>query len=333
MKNKKLIIIIGILIVLGIIAAVLVYYKTSAKDYVISVNNDKISTSEFKFNLEGFKVRMKTLNDLEYLGTASNIAKEWTAEYVINYTLGYQKAKEKGVSLTLQEINAINNNVQKIFSQPSEDLDLIKNSGLNMEEFKEIYIKINTAKKLKYSIINEIKNNITINDQEAKDYYEKNKDNYIYSEENVRARHILIKTTDENDNPLSQEKQAEAKKEAEAILARAKAGEDFANLAKEYSEDPGSKDNGGEYIFARGEMIQEFEDTAFSLNPGEISGLVKTKFGYHIIKLEEKYQKGQPMAYENVADAIKIDAQYDKMVEEWKKQSKIIRNDKIYNEL
>lgn len=72
------------------------------------------------------------------------------------------------------------------------------------------------------------------------------------------------------------------------MLKRARAGEDFAKLAKEYSDDPGSKDTGGEYTFARGKMVPEFEAAAFSLNTNQVSDIVQTQFGYHIIKLYEK---------------------------------------------
>ena len=72
------------------------------------------------------------------------------------------------------------------------------------------------------------------------------------------------------------------------MLKRAKAGEDFAKLAKEYSEDPGSKDKGGEYTFPRGQMVPEFEAAAFSLGTNQISDIVTTQFGYHIIKTYEK---------------------------------------------
>ena len=72
------------------------------------------------------------------------------------------------------------------------------------------------------------------------------------------------------------------------ILNRVRSGEDFAKLVKEYSYDPGSKNNGGEYTFSRGVMVAEFENASFKLKPGEISDLVETQFGFHIIKVEER---------------------------------------------
>ena len=74
----------------------------------------------------------------------------------------------------------------------------------------------------------------------------------------------------------------------EDLLKRARDGEDFAKLAKEYSEDPGSKDKGGEYKFARGQMVPEFEAAAFSLKTNQVSDIVNSSYGYHIIKLSEK---------------------------------------------
>jgi peptidyl-prolyl cis-trans isomerase C len=71
-------------------------------------------------------------------------------------------------------------------------------------------------------------------------------------------------------------------------VKRARAGEDFAKLAKENSDDPGSKDKGGEYQFARGQMVPEFEAAAFSLKTNEVSDVVTTQYGYHVIKLSEK---------------------------------------------
>ena len=99
--------------------------------------------------------------------------------------------------------------------------------------------------------------------------------------EQVRASHILFKTEGKDE--------AAVKKTAEAVLTRAKAGEDFAALAKKYSEDDSNKDKGGDLdYFGRGIMAKEFEDAAFSMTPGQVSDLVKTVFGFHIIKVTDK---------------------------------------------
>jgi parvulin-like peptidyl-prolyl isomerase len=107
--------------------------------------------------------------------------------------------------------------------------------------------------------------------------------------EMVRAAHILLMTRDSaTGTELTDDQKAAKKKQLEDILKRARAGENFAALAKQYSEDPGSKDSGGEYTFPRGQMAPEFEAAAFSLNTNQISDIITTQFGYHIIKLLEK---------------------------------------------
>ena len=132
---------------------------------------------------------------------------------------------------------------------------------------------------------------IAVTDAEIQSQYDSNI--AIYSTpEQVHVRHILLKNAGKDD--------AAVKAAAEAILAKAKApGADFAKLATQYTEDEGSKDKGGEYdFFGRGTMVKEFEESAWSLQKDEISGLVKTEFGYHIIKLLEK----RPAAIKTLAE-------------------------------
>ena len=130
--------------------------------------------------------------------------------------------------------------------------------------------------------------NVNVTDTEVKKFYDDNPSKFEQPEM-VRASHILLMTIDPKTKAeLSKEVKAAKHKQMEDILKRARAGEDFAKLAKEYSEDPGSKDKGGEYKFPRGQMVPEFEAAAFSLKPGQISDIVTTQYGYHIIKLSEK---------------------------------------------
>jgi len=101
----------------------------------------------------------------------------------------------------------------------------------------------------------------------------------------VRASHILIALSDK----AGDEEIAQAQKKAEDVLAQVKKNGNFAELAKKYSDDPGSRDVGGDLgWFGRGEMVKEFEDAAFALKKGEISNLVRTQYGFHIIRVEDK---------------------------------------------
>lgn len=132
-----------------------------------------------------------------------------------------------------------------------------------------------------------------------------------YAEETVgdktaTVRHILVMTQGK-----TEAEKAEARKKLEGLLARAKAGEDFAELAKQYSEDPGSKDKGGLYEdFGRGLMVKPFEDAAFSVPVGEISGVVETTFGYHIIKVIER--KKETRSFEEVRPELETRLKQDK---------------------
>jgi parvulin-like peptidyl-prolyl isomerase len=136
--------------------------------------------------------------------------------------------------------------------------------------------------------------NVKVTEDEAKKYYEDNPSKFE-EPEMVHVSHILIGTQDPaTKSDLPDDKKTAKRKLAEDILKRAKAGEDWGKLVKEYSEDPGSKDKGGEYTFARASvdpqraMVPEFENAAFALNTNQISDIVTTSYGYHIIKLLEK---------------------------------------------
>jgi peptidyl-prolyl cis-trans isomerase D len=127
-----------------------------------------------------------------------------------------------------------------------------------------------------------MRSRITVSPQDAEAYYNANIQQF-QTPEQVRASHILLKTDGGKD-------EAAVRKQAEDILKQAKApGADFAALAKKYSEDEGSKATGGDLdYFSKGRMVPEFESAAFSMQPGQISDLVKSQFGFHIIKVVDK---------------------------------------------
>jgi parvulin-like peptidyl-prolyl isomerase len=131
--------------------------------------------------------------------------------------------------------------------------------------------------------------NLSVTDAEVKSYYS-NHTSAFEMPERAQARHILLMTIDPSTRaPLSTNSVAAKRKQAEDLLARIKKGEDFATLAKQYSEDPGSKADGGELPkFGRGDMVPEFEAAAFSMKAGQVSDIVQSQFGFHIIKLIDK---------------------------------------------
>ncbi len=131
--------------------------------------------------------------------------------------------------------------------------------------------------------------NISTTDAEAMDYYT-NHPSEFESPETVHVRHILLLTMDPATRaPLSADQVAAKRKSIDNLLKRVKAGEDFATLATQYSEDPGSKDNGGELpAFPHGQMVPEFEAAAFALATNQVSDVITTAYGFHIIKVLDK---------------------------------------------
>jgi peptidyl-prolyl cis-trans isomerase D len=158
------------------------------------------------------------------------------------------------------------------------------------EKSKERY-RIGEKRKIKYALLNvdQVRETITIPEPEIAAFYQQNIAQY-QTPGQVRASHILFKTEGKD------EKAVQAK--AEEVLKLAKApGADFAALARQYSEDESNNANGGDLdYFGRGRMVPEFENTAFAMKNGEISDLVKTSFGFHIIKMvDNKPESTRPL--------------------------------------
>jgi peptidyl-prolyl cis-trans isomerase D len=139
--------------------------------------------------------------------------------------------------------------------------------------------------------IDKIKQQVQITPQQLQQYYNRHRDEYRVPEQ-VEVRHILIKTPAPGPNGKVDEAAVKAAREkAESILKQLKNGANFAELAKKYSQDPGSKDNGGSLGWIqRGQTVPEFEQAAFSLPKGQTSGIVRSTFGFHIIHVDDKQQ-------------------------------------------
>lgn len=251
--------------------------------------------------------------------------KEMILDQMIYTEVIYEAAKKENLLPTEEEVNK---SIEE-FNTSIKDNDAYK------KQLKELGIDDNF---LKYQFERNLasdnykekfnKDNSVTND-EMKKYYDENKDDFYIDQ--VEASHILIKTIDDEDKKLSDEKKAEAKKKAEEVLAKAKAGENFSELAKEYSQDTVSAKNGGDLgFFKKGEMVKPFEEAAFSMKVGEISDLVESDFGYHIIKVTDKEdrQKTFDEEKETIRKTLQ-DEKCDAQVEKLKEEAKVEKNEEI----
>jgi peptidyl-prolyl cis-trans isomerase D len=147
--------------------------------------------------------------------------------------------------------------------------------------------------------VNQIRHSLQVPDDVLKQQYQANIQQYQVPNR-VHVEHILFMTVGKTDAEVE-----EIKKKAEDVLKQVKKGEKFEDLAKKYSEDPGSKDKGGDLSWiTRGQTVPEFEKTAFSLSPGQVSDLVKTQYGFHIIKVLEK-ETAHTKPFEEVKDSLR----------------------------
>jgi peptidyl-prolyl cis-trans isomerase C len=161
----------------------------------------------------------------------------------------------------------------------------VKATGMSLDALREKMRQQELSRRL---IMRVATNGVVISDADVKKFYDDNPSQF-QTPEQVRAAHILVSTQDPiTHQPLPPDVKKEKLKLANEIKARAEKGEDFAALARQYSDDPGSKNSGGEYTFPRGKMVPEFEAAAFSMKTNQISDPVETQFGYHIIKLIAK---------------------------------------------
>jgi len=181
------------------------------------------------------------------------------------------------------------------FESPAKYEEALKSSGVTEKDLTEISKKDIVISNY---IETKIASKISVSDEEVKAFYDENRDK-LAEDPQVKASHILIGV----ESSASPETKTKAKEKAEAILKELKGGKDFAEAAKTSSTCP-SKEQGGDLgFFGRGQMVPEFEQAAFALKPGELSGVVETQFGYHIIKVTDK-KGGEPPKLEVIKERI-----------------------------
>ena len=303
---------------------------------VATVNGQKITVSEYETTLALYKQSVEAMygknvwdTEVEKGVKYKDKFKENILDQMINVEVVYEQAKKDNLLPTKEEVDKKYNELKKNIDSDKEYKKDMEKIGAN-DEF------LRTQQEQDLAVQNYKENfdkNTKISDEEMKKYYEEHKKDYYKDE--VKASHILVSTKDKNGKPLSDEKKKEAKKKAEDLLKRAKSGEEFSELAKENSDDPGSAAQGGDLgYFSKGMMVPEFEKAAFNLKPGEISDIVESSFGYHIIKVTDKVNEQTP--YDDVKDSIKtilLNEKFTEQVTKLTKEAKIEKNKDVLDKI
>jgi len=254
----------------------------------LEANGQNFSTDEGKKNLQ--EMKQKVLDSM------------------IKDVLSLQQAKKENVTLEPNQLEEAISQLEAYHGGKDALDNYLKQQGMDRKSFEKLLqdqlIINNLEEKLTADVI--------VTDEEVKKYFDSNQDMFKLPSPEIRASHILVATEDE----------------AKKILDEIKAGKDFAELAKKYSTDKASKDNGGDLgYFGKGTMDPEFEKAAFALKQGEVSQPVKTQFGYHIIKVTGERAS---LGFDDVKDYIKSNLEsskkneeFNKYLDQWQKQSKI----------
>ena len=294
--------------------------KQPPKANVAAVNGTAISQGDFDRELNMVQQRFtgmgKTLNDDQLQALKTDVL-----ERLINRELLYQKSQNNGIKVEEAEVNEQLNALKKNFATEEE----FKNALVKMN-FSETYLTSQIRRDLavKKLIDTQFVEKATVSEKEAKDYYDGHPDAFKKPEQ-IKASHILINVDPQADESTK----AAARKKIEEIQQKLKKGEDFASLAKESSQCPSSAQGGDLGYFGRGQMVKPFDDAAFALAPGEVSSIVETKFGYHLIKSIDKKPQ-TTIGYEEVKEKLqehlkqsKVQEQVNAYVEELKRNAKV----------
>jgi len=253
--------------------------KVNIDNAVALVNGSPISKEVFDRELERVKIQF-LMQGMELSGEQLTMVQEQVLEDLINQELVYQEGVKGGVSADEEYVQSQLSQIKANFPDDAAYQSALQEQALTEElllvDIRRVYI-------IQKYIDDHFNDLIRISEEETRKFYDENPQ-YFEEPEQVSAKHILIQT-----NPSStEEEKTEALKKITALRQRIDSGEDFSTLAKEFSDCPSGENGGDLGYFQRGDMVGPFEDAAFILSVGELSDVVETEFGYHLITVTDK---------------------------------------------
>ncbi len=251
----------------------------SGDDRVALVNGTAITRHALDREMSGVRAQFARMGQPLSKQRAEEIRKR-VLDNLINLELLYQESRKEGIRVDDAEVQKRFDNLKKRFPSEKEFKKTLRRMNLTESVMRR---QLSRGIAIEKMLDRKIVKKITVPDKNIRAYYEAHKKLFV-TPERIRASHILIKV-EPKANKAYREK---ARKKIEMIREKISKGEDFAALAKKYSQGPSGAKGGDLGYFSRGQMVKPFEDAAFALKPGEVSGIVETRFGFHIIKVADR---------------------------------------------
>lgn len=313
---------------------------------VATVGDENISAAEFKFYLNMYKQEVEREAGLtdksdeekkEYWNNGEGASKKQeiideTFKNVKQLKVLLANAKKDNISIGKTDLDLINQSIEQFIEyegngdKQEANKVMLREYGVTIDQYLSFYSDFVLAY---ITYAEEKAASIEISDSEIQKEFENRKEEF----EKVTVQHILLATKDfDTGEALPEDEVTKKKTLAEELLKRAQAGEDFGEMAKQYTEDDGSKDNGGEYTFPRGQMVAEFEDWSFNAKEGDM-GIVETTYGYHVMK----FIKHIPAALgdeerETISSALR-EEKLTQMVENMVAEVQLVKNQDVIDSL
>ena len=264
------------LILIGLAALISVNMVGCGNDTIAKINDVKISKDEYN-KIASFLYATGYVQEDKNKGINNNIL-----SFIIDNEVAYQDAQRENIKVEDKDVNEKYEDLKETLKSNSAYKAKLDEVGVNDDFLKSQVKKDLIVSKYKENFMK----NIKINDNEIKTYYDNHKDEF--TKEEVRASQILISTLDDNNNVVNQEQKEKLKDKAEDILEKLKNNEDFAILAKEYSDDKNSGKDGGDLgYFSKEDKNIDFTNPVFKLEKDQLSDIIETEYGYHIVKLTD----------------------------------------------
>jgi len=246
---------------------------------VVIVNNNPITEADIRLETERIIFQAKAMQRPIDVSMMDSM-KDKVVESLINRELLYEQTIAKGITSDAAEID---NNIDQIKQrlEPGQTLEsLLAEMGITLETMRT---QVGQAHAIQKLLEAEVYPQAMVTEKDSRLFYDNNPQ-YFKKPEEVKASHILIQVAPE----ATDEDKLTARKKIEDIQIKIAAGEDFADLARKYSEGPSNVKGGDLGFFDRKKMVKPFADAAFDLEPGQTSDIVKTRFGFHLIKVFDK---------------------------------------------